>query len=443
MLSRTRYAKSGDLHIAYRVGGEGPIDLVFAPGFISHLEWFEEEPSVNHFIERLTSFSRLIVFDKRGTGLSDPVSAPASLEERMDDVRAVMDAAGSPRAAIIGMSEGGPMAALFAATYPERASSLVLYGSYARILWAPDYPFGVPQEQLDKFSELLDRWGDGVGLSAWAPSVAKDPRFRKWWAQLQRVSASPGMIRSLFKLYPEIEVRAVLAAVHVPTLVVHRAGDRLIPAENGRYLAEHIAGAKYVELPGSDHIYFVGDADSIVDEFEEFLTGVRHGPDRGRALLTLLFTDIVRSSEHAERLGDKAWRELLDRHHALIRRQLLRFGGREVDTAGDGFFATFDGPARAVRCGQTIRDAVRALGIEIRAGVHTGECERVADEVRGIAVHVAARVAAAAEAGEILVSSTVKDLVAGSGLRFFDRGLCALKGIQGEWRLYAVQGERT
>jgi pimeloyl-ACP methyl ester carboxylesterase len=442
VLSRTRYAKSGDLHIAYQVGGAGEIDLVFAPGCVSHLEWFQEDPKVRHVFERLASFSRLIVFDKRGTGLSDPIPAPASLEERMDDVRAVMDAAGSERAAIIGMSEGGPMAALFAATYPERASSLVLYGSYARLVWAPDYPCGWKQESIDKSIGLLERWGDGVGLSAWAPSVGKDARFREWWAQLQRVAASPGMIRQLFKLYPEIDVRSVLPAIHVPTLVVHRAQDRITPVENGRYLAEHIAGAKYVELDGCDHLYFV-DPDPIVDEIEEFLTGVHHGPEPNRALLTLLFTDIVQSTQHAERLGDKGWRELLDRHHALIRRQLARFGGREVDTAGDGFFATFDGPARAVRCGETIRDAVRALGVEIRAGVHTGECELVTGGVRGIAVHVAARVAATAQPGEILVSSTVKDLVAGSGLRFSDRGLCALKGIQGEWHLYAVQGERS
>jgi pimeloyl-ACP methyl ester carboxylesterase/class 3 adenylate cyclase len=439
VLSRTKYAKSGDIHIAYQVGGEGEIDLVFAPGFISHVEWAQEDPSVVRFIERLASFSRVIVFDKRGTGLSDPVSTPASLEQRMDDVRAVMDAAGSQRAAIVGMSEGGPMAALFAATYPERVSSLAFYGSYARLIWAPDYPCGVSQERFDKSVELLDRWGDGVGLSAWAPSVANDAGFREWWAHLQRVAASPGMIRSHFKLYPEIDIRSVLPAIHTPTLVVHRTGDRIIPVESGRYLAQHISGAKYVELEGNDHIYFVGDANSILDELEEFLTGVRHGPDPGRALLTMLFTDIVRSTEHAERLGDKGWRELLDRHHALVRRQLVRFGGREVDTAGDGFFATFDGPARAVRCGQTIRDAVRALGIEIRAGVHTGECELVAGQVRGIAVHFGARVAAAAEPGEVLVSSTVKDLVVGSGLRFSDRGLCSLKGLQGEWHLYSVQ----
>ena len=440
MLSRTKYAKSGEVHIAYQAGGEGERDLVLVPGFISHLEWSQEEPSIVHCLERLASFSRLIVFDKRGTGLSDPVPAPASLEERVDDIRAVMDAVGSERAAIVGVSEGGAMAALFAATYPERTSSLVLYGSYARVARAPDYPCGVTDEQLEQLARACDRWGDGVLLTAFAPSLAQDRRFREWWAQLQRLSASPGMVRALFKLYPQIDIRSALPAIHVPTLVLNRKGDRMTPIGMSRYLSQHIADARHVELEGDDHLFFAGDADSILDEIEEFLTGIRQGPSAGRrALMTLLFTDIVGSTEHAARLGDKAWRELLERHHAIVRRQLVRFGGNEVDTAGDGFFATFDGPARAVRCGQAIREGVRALGIEIRAGLHTGECETAAGQTRGIAVHIGARIAAAAGAGDILVSSTVKDLVVGSGLRFSDRGLVSLKGLEDPWRLYAVR----
>jgi len=439
MHPQTRYARSGEAHIAYHIYGNGPIDLVFVPGFISHLEWMWQEPTCARFFERLASFSRVIAFDKRGTGLSDPVSAPISFEERMDDVRAVMDAAGSDLAVVFGVSEGGAMSALFAATYPERTQSLILYGAYPRVLWAPDYPCGAPVEALQKLTDVPETWGQGAGLSLWAPNFAQDPGLREWWGTLQRLSASPGMVKALFRLYFDIDVRSVLPAISVPTLVLHRRDDRLIPAGMGRYFAEHIPGARFVEFSGQDHLFFVCDTDSILDEMQEFLTGRRQGPDPDRKLLTVLFTDIVGSTQRAASLEDRRWHELLERHNTLVRRQLQRYRGQEVDNAGDGFLATFDGPARAVRCAMSIRDGLRALDIEIRAGIHTGECEIVADRVRGIAVHIGARVLDHAGPNEILVSGTVKDLVAGSGLQFSDRGLFTLKGVQGEWRLFAAE----
>jgi pimeloyl-ACP methyl ester carboxylesterase len=436
----TRYAKSGDLSIAYAVYGDGP-DLVVAPGFISHLEVALEEPALAHFYDRLATFRRVISFDKRGTGLSDPVPHAPTLEENVEDLRAVMDAVGSERADVVGVSEGGAMAALFAALHPERTRSLVLYGAYSRVLWAPDYPCGVSAELHDQLLEMVAaRWGDGVGLSAWAPSCADDVRMRTWWARLQRTAASPGMVHSLLALYPQIDIRAVLGTIGVPTLVLHRRDDRMINVEMGRYLAEHIPGAKLVELDGADHFFWVGDADAILDEIEEFLTGLRRGPEPDRVLATVLFTDLVGSTEHAVELGDTRWRYLLESHQAQVRRQLERFRGREVKTMGDGFLATFDGPARAIRCAQAVVDQSRGLGLETRAGLHTGECELMNDDVGGIAVHIAARVATLAEAREVLVSSTVKDLVAGSGLTFADRGVHALKGVPDKWRLFAVAG---
>jgi pimeloyl-ACP methyl ester carboxylesterase len=436
----TRYAKSGELSIAYAAYGEGP-DLVVAPGFISHLEVALEEPALAHFYDRLATFRRVISFDKRGTGLSDPVPHAPTLEENVGDLRAVMDAAGSERADVVGVSEGGAMAALFAAMHPERTRSLVLYGTYARLLWAPDYPCGVSAELHDRLLAMVDaRWGDGVGLSAWAPSCAADVRMRTWWARLQRTAASPGMVHSLLAFYPQIEIRAVLGTIGVPALVLHRRDDRMVDIEMGRYLAEHIAGAKLVELDGADHFFWVGDADAILDEIEEFLTGLRRGPEPDRVLATVLFTDLVGSTEHAVELGDTRWRYLLESHQAQVRRQLERFRGREVKTMGDGFLATFDGPARAIRCAQAVVDQSRGLGLETRAGLHTGECELINDDVGGIAVHIAARVATLAEAREVLVSSTVKDLVAGSGLIFADRGVHPLKGVPDKWRLFAVAG---
>ena len=435
---KTQYAKSGDLHIAYQVMGTGPLDLVFVPGFVSHLEYQWEHPESARFLERLSSFSRLIRFDKRGTGLSDRVGGIPTLEQRMDDVRAVMDAVGSERAALFGVSEGGPMSLLFAATYPERTSALVLYGSYARRAWAPDHPFGRTGEEMGRIIETMEReWGGPVGVEIWVPSMAGDERFRHWWANYLRLAGSPGTAVSVMRMNMEIDVRHVLPAVRVPTLVIHRTGDRLTRVEQGRYLAERIPAARLAELPGDDHVPFF-NSDQIIDEVEEFLTGTRHATEADRVLATVLFTDIVGSTERAAALGDRKWRELVEGYYLLARRELTRFRGREVDTAGDGFFASFDGPARAVRCAEAIAAGVRSLGIEIRAGLHTGECEVIGDKVGGIAVHIGARVASLARAGEVLVSSTVKDLVAGSGISFEDRGTQTLKGVPGEWRLFAV-----
>jgi pimeloyl-ACP methyl ester carboxylesterase len=433
------YAKSGDLSIAYSVTGDGP-DLVVAPGFISHLEVGREEPSLAHFYSRLASFRRVISFDKRGTGLSDPWDHAPTLEECVDDVRAVMDAVGSERAEILGVSEGGTMATLLAATSPARVNALVLYGAYARLVEGPDYPIGVRAEDLAELIEISRKgWGEGVALGAWAPSRRDDRALRAWWARLQRVAASPGMVRDIFALYPVVDIRDVLPAIQVPTLVLHRRDDRMVNIEMGRYLAAHIPGAKFVELEGADHLFFTGDADAIVDEIEEYLTGTRPTPEPERVLATVLFTDLVRSTERAVELGDARWRDVLESHQAHVRRQLDRFQGREVKTTGDGFLATFDGPARAIRCAVAIRDAVRSLELEIRAGLHTGEVEISGDDIAGVAVHIAARVAAAAGAEEVLVSRTVVDLVAGSGLTFADRGEHTLKGVPGEWSLFAVE----
>ncbi len=437
----TRYARSGDVNIAYQVLGEGPRDLVYVSGWVSHLEYLWEEPGYAAFLERLASFSRLILFDKRGTGMSDRVPSEQlpTLEQRMDDVRAVMDAVGSERAALLGVSEGGPMCLLFGATYPERTTALVVFGGYARRLWAPDYAFGQRPEDYDAFTERLAvEWGGPVGLAVRAPSRDGDEAFARWWSTFLRMSASPGAAVTLTRMNGEIDVRHVLPVIQVPTLILHRAGDRAISAEGARYMARQIAGATYVEVPGDDHLPFVGDQDAILDEVEEFLTGVRRGPEPDRLLATVLFTDLVRSTERAVELGDRRWRDLLAAHHTVVRRELQRFRGNEVDTAGDGFLATFDGPARAIRCAAAIRDAVEALGLELRLGLHTGECELHDGSVAGIAVHTGARVAALAGPGEVLVSSTVRDLVAGSGLEFEDRGVHALKGVPGEWRLYSV-----
>jgi pimeloyl-ACP methyl ester carboxylesterase len=430
------YAKSGGLNIAFSVIGEGP-DLVVAPGFISHLDIMWEEPSVVHFYSRLASFRRVVTFDKRGTGLSDPVMQAPTLEESVDDLRAVMDAAGCERADLVGVSEGGTMAMLMTASHPDRVNALVLYGTFSRLLRAPDYPLGVTEEQLSELVEVSSKgWGEGVGLGAWAPSRRGDADFRRWWARLQRVAASPGMVRNIFALYPQLDIRDVLPAIQVPTLVLHRRTDRMVWLEMGRYLADRIHWAKFVEVDGDDHLFFTGDADTVIDEIEEFLTGVRPLPAVERVLATVLFTDIVDSTKRAVELGDERWKELLGRHDAQVRRQLARFHGREVNTTGDGFLARFDGPARAIRCAMAIRDVLRSLDLEVRAGVHTGEVELRDDDISGIA----ARVAAAAAAGEVLVSRIVVDLVAGSGLSFATRGEHSLKGVAGEWGLFAVEG---
>jgi pimeloyl-ACP methyl ester carboxylesterase len=442
MTPETRYARSGDVNIAYQVVGDAPRDLVLVPGWVSNVEVFWEEPTCARFLERLASFTRLILFDKRGTGLSDRVTDLPNLETRMDDVRAVMDTVGSERAALLGYSEGGPMCALFAATYPARTTALITIGAYARRTWAPDYPWGATPEDHNQFIERCQReWGGPVGLDVRWPTAASDERVRQWWARLLRMGGSPGGAVALLRMNAEMDIRQVLPVIRVPTLILHSVGDRLLPIGGSRFLAERIPGARLVELTGIDHIPWGDDADAILDEIEEFLTGVRHGPEPDRVLATVLFTDIVSATERAASLGDRRWRDVLEQHHAVVRRELGRFRGREIDTAGDGFLATFDGPARGIRCARAVSDGVRPLGLEVRAGLHTGEVELLDEKVSGLAVHIGARVAAAAGPGEVLVSSTVKDLVAGSGLRFQDRGLQPLKGVPGEWRLYALEPE--
>jgi class 3 adenylate cyclase len=414
--------------------------LVVVPGWVSNIDVFWEEPTFARLLTRLASFSRLILFDKRGTGLSDRVGDMPSLEVRMDDVRAVMDAVGSPRAALFGFSEGAAMCALFAATYPGRAMALIMGGGFARRTSAPDYPWGPTGEQHLAFAEQVERdWGGPVGIEVRSPSMVHDERYRQWWARWLRSSASPAAAAAVLRMNGEIDIRHILPAVRVPTLLLHSVNDRVIDIGASRYMAERIPGAKLVELRGIDHVPWGCDADRIADEIEDFLTGARHGAEPDRVLATVLFTDIVGATERAASLGDRCWHDLLDSHHALIRRELVHFRGREIDTAGDGFLATFDGPARAVRCACAMSDGVRALGLEIRAGLHTGECELMGDKLGGIAVHTGARVAARAGSGEVLVSSTVRDLVAGSGLSFQDRGVQNLKGIPGEWRLFAVE----
>ena len=435
----TRYVKSGDVHIAYQVIGDGPLDVVFVPGFVSNVEATWDSLARAKFFQRLASFCRLILFDKRGTGLSDRTSRIFTLEQRMSDVQAIMDEVGSKQAALFGVSEGGPMSILFAATYPQRTVALVIYGSYAKRSWAPDYPFGWTDDRYNAFFENVERhWGTAQGVDAnlWAPSIAHDPRLVDRMAAYFRAAASPGAARAVMQMNREIDVRHILPSVTVPTLILHRTDERVVSVEHARYLAERIPRAKLVELPGIDHTIGVGDNDAIVDEVEEFLTGSRHAADLDRVVSTVLFTDIVGSTERATALGDSKWRDLLENYYAIARRQLERFRGREIDTAGDGMFATFDGPARAVRCAKAISDDAKTLGIDIRAGLHTGEVEVIGEKVGGIAVHIGARVAAHAGGGEVLVSSTVKDLVAGSGLRFEDRGTHALKGVEGEWRLF-------
>jgi pimeloyl-ACP methyl ester carboxylesterase len=438
----TKYAKSGDVHIAYQVVGSGPVDLVCVPGWVSHVEYQWEDPATAAALRRLASFARLILFDKRGTGLSDrvPEAGPPTLEQRIDDVRAVMDAAGSARAALFGVSEGGPMALLFAATYPARTAALVLYGSFPVRRWAPDAPWALTPEQYEVFCEAVERdWGTGGDLNLRSPGLARDERRLRWYAAFCRVAASPGAALALLRMNYAIDVRPVLPAIRVPTLLLHRAGDQRVDAGASRYMAGRIPGARYVELPGADHAPWVGDADAIVDEIEAFLTGARPPAAPDRVLATVLVTDIVGSTGRAAQLGDRRWREALTAHHALVRRELERFRGREVDTAGDGFLATFDGPARAIRCAGAVVEAVRPLGLEVRAGLHTGEVELMGDRIAGIAVHLAARVAALAGPGEVLVSRTVKDLVAGSGLDLIDRGTHRLRGMPERWPVFAVR----
>jgi len=441
---QTQYARSDGVNIAFQVFGAGAFDLVVVPGWVSHLEHMWHHPFYAAYLERLARFARLILFDKRGTGLSDRVSI-GTLNDRVDDISAVMDALGIRRAAIYGVSEGGPLSLLFAATYPDRVSSLVVYGSFARRTWAPDYPLGVSMQAWLQQTEFTERNWPVIDLERWAPSVAHDNQFKEWLGEVRRYGASPGTARELMEVIGEIDVRAILPTIRVPTLVMHRSADATISKDLGRLIANAIPGATFIELPGADHLPWTGDTEALVGEIEEFLTGQRlqesaiDGTTKDRVLATVLFTDIVRSTERIAAVGDRAWRGLLQHHHEVVRRQLAVFRGREIDTAGDGVFASFDAPARAIRCACAITDSVRELGLEVRAGLHTGECESVGDKLSGIAVHIGARIAAQAAPGEVLVSGTVRDLVAGSGLRFQDRGITELKGIGGAWQLYAVE----
>jgi class 3 adenylate cyclase/esterase/lipase len=435
MQAVTQYAKSGDIHIAYQAFGDGPINLVMVPGFVSNVESYWDQPDFARFLDRLGSYARVVTFDKRGTGMSDRVAELPGLDQRMEDLRAVMDAAGIDQAALLGISEGAPLSVLFAATYPDRCRALVLYGSFSRFsYWFPT------EEALGQFFSYVEQsWGTGGSIQRFAPSRANDAAFQRWWGRNERLGASPAAVTALMRMNSQIDISSILPAVRVATLVLHRTGDKAVDVEGGRDMAAHIPGARLVEFPGSDHIFYVGEsAEKISDAIEEFLTGSRAPVPVDRVLATVLFTDIVGSTETAAALGDQRWRDLLEHHHAMIRRNLARFRGHEVKTTGDGFLATFDGPARGVQCAHAIAQDIRSLGIEVRAGLHTGECEIIGDDVGGIAVHIGARVAALARAGEVLVSSTVKDLVAGSGLRFDERGTYPLKGIPGEWRIFTA-----
>jgi class 3 adenylate cyclase/pimeloyl-ACP methyl ester carboxylesterase len=439
---QTRYALSGDISIAYQVLGAGPFDLVYSHGWVSHLDMQWDEPHLAAFLSRLASFSRLIIFDKRGTGLSDRVAINElpTLEQRMDDLRAVMDAAGSEKASLLGVSESGAMCLLFAATYPERVRSVLTFGSYAKRIRSADYPWAPTREEREAaYREIPETWGTTKGLEAVFPSMIGDPAFEEWLGAYFRASASPAAAVALLRMNSEADIRAVLPSVRVPALIMNRIEDGDVRIEEARYIASKIPGAKLEVFPGVDHVPWVGHTDDILGEIEEFLTGSRTAHTGDRVLATILSTDIAGSTELVTRLGDRKWRDLLERHNTLVRRELQRYRGREIDTAGDGFFAAFDGPARAIRCAKAVVEGTAGLGVEVRAGLHTGECEVLGDKLTGIAVHTAARVAATASPGEVLVSATVRDLVAGSGITFAERGEHALKGLPDRLRLFAVE----
>ena len=441
MLPETRYARSGDLGIAYQVYGEGEMDLVVGFPFVSHLDSIWDNPAQARFMERLGTFARVIPFDRRGVGLSDPVDGPTSLEERMDDVRAVMDAAGSERAALFGMSEGATMCMLFAAAHPERTSALVLWGAMARTTEAPDYPWAPPKEALFESAEELNSpfWGTGASLDIFSPSLADDPRAREAQARLERQTASPMRVGQLFETFLETDVRYTLPLIRTPTLVIQRRGDFAVNYRAARWLADQIEDSKYVELEGVDHFPWVADDDgSAIDEIEAFLTGVRPGPPVQRVLATVLFTDIVDSTRKAEEVGDSRWRRLLEDHQALTRERLDRFSGREIKTTGDGFLATFDGPTRAVEAARSIVADMPSVGVDVRAGLHAGEVEIMDEDIGGIAVHVASRISGLAGAGEVLASRTVRDLASGSGIVFDSHGRHSLKGVEDEWDVYRI-----
>lgn len=439
MPPRTQYAKSGEVSIAYQVLGNGPVDLVYMQGWLSHIEFAWENPDYARFLMRLSSFARLIRLDRRGMGLSDRDVGSSTLEERVDDIRAVMDAAGSERAAILAVSEGGYMATMFAATHPERTSSLILYGSFAKGCSAPDYPWAPTLEEREAEADALRAsWSEPFNLEDAAPSAAHDGACREWFGAYLRSAASPGAARSLNRLIAEMDVRSVLSTIRVPTLVLHRTGDRWAKVAEGRYLAEHIPGARFVELPGDDHIPWWGEQDRLIGEIQEFVTGVRTGAPTERVLLTVLVTDIVGSTERAVALGDRKWKDLLQAHDAAVRRQLRNFEGQEINTTGDGFILSFMGPTRAIQCAQAIIRELQHLGIGVRAGMHTGECERRGKDLSGLAVHIASRIVGKSSPQHILVSSTVKDLVVGSGIKFSSEGTHSMKGVPGDWPLYGV-----
>ena len=441
MIPEIRYARNGEVSIAYQVVGDGPIDLAFVPGFVSHLEVLWQEAVFARPLERMASFSRLILYDKREQGLSDRLGRPPTLEESMEDLRAVLDAAGCERAALFGISEGGPMAILLAATYPERVSHLALYGTYARLMKGPGYPEGFGPGMLELWQRIVrDQWSRAPAIEVLAPSRAGDPEAERMWGRLLRSGTSPSGALALIDLYEEIDVREALPVVGVPSLVLHREGDVAVPPALGRYLADHIPGARYVETPGRDHAFFAGGAEAELAEIEEFVTGTRRERPPQRVLSTVLFTDIVESTRRAAEMGDTRWGQLLDRHDALVRDQIRRHEGEPVKTTGDGALATFSGPARGIGAARKIVREMETLGLQVRAGLHTGEIELRQADVGGMAVHIGARVAARAAPGEVLVSSTVKDLVVGSGIDFAERETAELKGVPGEWRLYAVTG---
>jgi class 3 adenylate cyclase len=434
------YARNGDVSIAYSVVGEGPVDLVLVPTWFNNIDLIWDLPQVSRFFERMAGFSRLILFDRRGAGLSDRVMEPPGLEEQMDDVLAVMDAAGVERASVMGQLEGGTMSTLFAATHPDRVTHLVLYASFARVSAGEGYEWAPSKEaRLENLNAWFDAWGTGTRLPVFAPSLAGDAAMQHWMGRFERGSASPSIVRPFLEAMGDLDVRDVLPSIRVPTLIMRRKNDPFLDPRHTQYLADHIPGAKLVELPGHDNLILSGDTESVLDEIEEFVTGERPSrEDPDRALATVMFTDIVGGTERAAEMGDRRWRDLLETHYRVIRTQITRYRGREVKTMGDGFLATFDGPARAIRCASASTEAVQALGLDIRAGLHTGEVEIMGDDVGGMAVHIGARVGAKAGPGEVLVSGTVKDLVVGSGFEFADRGMHELKGVPGEWRLFAV-----
>jgi class 3 adenylate cyclase/pimeloyl-ACP methyl ester carboxylesterase len=437
----THYARIGDASVAYQVTGEGPMDVLFIPGFVSNVEQYWEMPKIPEILHRFERYSRLIRYDKRGTGLSDPMDHVPTIDDRIDDMLAVMDAVDCDQAHLFGVSECGPIAILFAATYPDRVKSLALYAGAARYTVGDDYPIGWPPDFFESDevkSRVLDGWGEGVAIETFAPSCIGDDAFIEAWGRFQRAGASPSMGLMTMQALTKIDVRDLLPSVRVPTLLLHRKGDVAVSCAASAYMSERIPNCRYLELPGDDHLWFAGDTDSIFDPVEEFFTGGIAEPVNDRVLATVMFTDIVDSTKHASEMGDARWRELLGEHDVRMTNLVERFRGRAIKSTGDGMLATFDGPTRALACAAAAQGAVSPLGIHLRAGLHTGECEVLGDDIAGLAVHIAARVSALAEADEVLVSSTVKDLVVGSGVTFDSRGATELKGVPGEWNLFAA-----